>query len=148
MTYPNLHPEDWLILPEEEPLLANRTAHGRFGFAVLLKFFQAKGRFPSHKAEVNQEILAKIAEQIGTPIEAWHDLLVEPEKTKVISFSRFRKWEKSSFELPGFELRWGLYHNGRDMVIRRTAPKKHFNVPRPRIREQLFYQPAVSSVQR
>ena len=37
MTYPILHPEAWLILPEEERLLANRTAHGRLGFAVLLR---------------------------------------------------------------------------------------------------------------
>lgn len=91
MTYPILHPEDWLVLPEEEPLLANRTAHGRFGFAVLLKFFQAKGRFPSHKAEVNQEILARIAEQLGTPIEAWHDFDWEGRTIKRFR-AEIREW--------------------------------------------------------
>ena len=74
MAHPLVHPEEWLILPEEERLLANRTPHGRLGFAVLLKFFQVKGRFPNRKGEVGKDILASIAEQIGTPIEAWHDL--------------------------------------------------------------------------
>lgn len=46
------------------------------------------------------------------------------EKTQVLSFSRFRKCEKSSFVFLGFEFRWGTYAGGRDMVIRRTAPKK------------------------
>lgn len=46
------------------------------------------------------------------------------EKTKVISFSRFRKWEKTSFEFLGFEFRWGLYSGNRDMIIRRTSAKK------------------------
>ena len=47
-----LHPDDWLLQPEEMKLLANRTAGSRLGFAVLLKFFQAKGRFPEHRREV------------------------------------------------------------------------------------------------
>jgi hypothetical protein len=35
------------------------------------------------------------------------------EKTKVISFSRFRKWEKTSFEFLGFEFRWGKFSGQR-----------------------------------
>lgn len=46
------------------------------------------------------------------------------EKTQILSFSRFRKWEKSSFVFLGFEFRWGTFTGGRDMVLRRTAPKK------------------------
>ena len=47
-----------------------------------------------------------------------------PDKTKIFSFSRFRKWEKTSFEFLGFEFRWGVYGGGRDMVIRRTIPEE------------------------
>ena len=50
-------------------------------------------------------------------------LELAPDKTKILSFSRFRKWEKAGFEFLGFEFRWGVYGN-RDMVIRRTSPKK------------------------
>ncbi len=74
MTRPLLHPEEWLILPAEERLLTNRTPHGRLGFAVLLKFFQVEGRFPDRQREVGKDILANIAEQIGVPVETWHDL--------------------------------------------------------------------------
>jgi len=74
MAHPLVHPEEWLILPEEERLLTNRTPHGRLGFAVLLKFFQVKGRFPNRQGEVGKDIVVSIAEQIGVPIESWHDL--------------------------------------------------------------------------
>ena len=56
------------------------------------------------------------------------ELELAPDKTKLLSFSRFRKWEKSSFEFLGFEFRWELYTGGRDMVVRRTSPKKLHNV--------------------
>lgn len=71
MTTPMLHPEDWILFPEEKRLLANRTAHGRFGFAVLLKFFQVRGRFPEHPREVGIDVLAAISEQLRLPVEAW-----------------------------------------------------------------------------
>jgi len=74
MAHPLIHPEEWLILPEEERLLTNRTPRGRLGFAVLLKFFQVKGRFPNRQGEVGKDIVASIAEQIGVPVEAWYAL--------------------------------------------------------------------------
>lgn len=67
MTYPFLHPEEWLILPEEERLLTNRTPHGRLGFAVLLKFFQIKGRFPDHKGEVGKILLLTLPNRLKCP---------------------------------------------------------------------------------
>ena len=47
-----------------------------------------------------------------------------PDKTKIPSFSRFRKREKASFTFLGFEFRWEKYQGGRDMIVRRTSPKK------------------------
>lgn len=46
------------------------------------------------------------------------------DKTKILSFSRFRKEERTSFEFLGFEFRWEVYIGGKDMVVRRTSPKK------------------------
>ena len=37
---------DWILLPSEAALLANKTGPTRLGFAVLLKFFQYAARFP------------------------------------------------------------------------------------------------------
>lgn len=46
------------------------------------------------------------------------------EKTKIISFSRFRKHEKTYFEFLGMEFRWGVSKKGKDIIKRRTSRKK------------------------
>lgn len=47
-----------------------------------------------------------------------------PEKTHIISFSRYRKEEKTSFDFLGFEFRWGTSHKGKDMITKWTTRKK------------------------
>ena len=37
---------DWILLPSEAALLANKTGPTRLDFAILLKFFQYAARFP------------------------------------------------------------------------------------------------------
>lgn len=51
-------------------------------------------------------------------------LTLSEEKTRVISFSRFRKEERTSFEFLGFEFRWGVSHKGKDLIKRRTSRKR------------------------
>lgn len=46
------------------------------------------------------------------------------EKTSIISFSRFRKHEKTSFEFLGFEFRWKVSNKGKDIIVRRTSRTK------------------------
>jgi RNA-directed DNA polymerase len=46
------------------------------------------------------------------------------DKTRILSFSRFRKEERTCFAFLGFEFRWGVGPWGGDMVVRRTSPKK------------------------
>jgi len=46
------------------------------------------------------------------------------EKTKIISFSRFRKHENTRFEFLGLEYRWKVSHKGKDIIARRTSRKK------------------------
>ncbi len=46
------------------------------------------------------------------------------EKTHIISFSRFRKHERTSFTFLGVEFRWGTSCNGKDIIKRRTDRKK------------------------
>ncbi len=103
MTYPFLHPEEWLILPEEERLLTNRTPHGRLGFAVLLKFFQIKGRFPDHKGEVGNDIITNVAKQIEVPVEAWHDLdwegrTIKRHRADIREWCGFQEFTLSDFD--------------------------------------------------
>ena len=46
------------------------------------------------------------------------------EKTRIISFSRFRKHEKTSFSFLGIEYRWGTGPSKKDAIIRRTERKR------------------------
>lgn len=46
------------------------------------------------------------------------------EKTKIIRFSRFKKYENESFEFLGFEFRWGVSIKGKDVIKRRTSRSK------------------------
>jgi RNA-directed DNA polymerase len=51
-------------------------------------------------------------------------LEVAEEKTNIISFSRFRKYENTSFEFLGFEFRWKVSNKGKDIIVRRTSRSK------------------------
>lgn len=46
------------------------------------------------------------------------------EKTRIISFSRFRKYEKTSFTFLRIEFRWGVSNSGKDVIKRRTDRKR------------------------
>ncbi|WP_459947540.1 DUF4158 domain-containing protein [Desulfocastanea catecholica] len=92
------------MLPEEEQLLTNRTPHGRLGIAVLLKFFQVKGRFPERHGEVGKDILANIAEQVGVPVETWHDLdwegrTIKRHRADIREWCGFREVTLSDFDI-------------------------------------------------
>lgn len=83
--------ESWYLLPEEKVLLSNRTAHGRIGMALLLKFFQEKGCFPVNREEVPIEAVEYVARQLGVPAKTWFDLKWEgPTITRLRS--EIRKW--------------------------------------------------------
>jgi len=113
------------------PVLANIYLHyaldlwfekvikpGCEGEAYLIRFaddFVCAFRFKSD-AEWFYEELGKRLAKFG--------LELAPEKTRIISFSRFRKEEKTSFEFLGFEYRWGVSHKGKDIIKRRTARKR------------------------
>ena len=58
--------EHWSLTDDEFEMLRNRTERGRLGFAVLLKFFQAEGRFPTERREVPAVALDYIASQVDT----------------------------------------------------------------------------------
>lgn len=56
--------ERWSLTSEEFELLRNRTDRNRIGFAVLLKFFQLDGRFPSERREFPRVALEYLATQV------------------------------------------------------------------------------------
>jgi Domain of unknown function (DUF4158) len=61
----------WTLRASDRALLGNKTGTTRLGFAVLLKMFQAEGRFPSRPEEIPVAGVEAIARQIGVPAAAW-----------------------------------------------------------------------------
>jgi RNA-directed DNA polymerase len=51
-------------------------------------------------------------------------LELSPEKTRILSFSKFRMEENNRFNFLGFEFRWGIGRTGKPQIKRRTSPKK------------------------
>jgi RNA-directed DNA polymerase len=75
------------------------------------------GAFQCKKdAELFYEELGKRLAKFG--------LEIAKEKTRLISFSKFRINEKTSFEFLGFEYRWGISRKGNAIIKRRTSRKK------------------------
>lgn len=53
--------EHWMLSVWDLAQLGNKTGATRLGFAVLLKFFQRAGRFPTFKNEVPAVVISFVA---------------------------------------------------------------------------------------
>jgi len=64
-------PEDllasWTLLEADWELVANKAGATRLGFALLLKFFELKARFPRDRGELPAAAVTFVAEQLGVP---------------------------------------------------------------------------------
>jgi hypothetical protein len=61
----------WTLRAADRALLGNKSGATRLGFAVLLKLFQAEGRFPRHAEEVPAIAVEVVSRQVGVPAAAW-----------------------------------------------------------------------------
>jgi len=58
--------EHWMLTPKELDLIGDsKTDHNLLGFAVLLKYFQYEGRFPSQTQDVPPTVIVHLAQQLG-----------------------------------------------------------------------------------
>ena len=64
---------DWHILPHEQELIGTKRGATRLGFAILLKFFQIEGRFPSGPQEIPAEVVRFVASEVGVDRSAWEE---------------------------------------------------------------------------
>ena len=65
--------EFWTLTDVERQLADQRTQRGRLGLAVLVKFFQFEGRFPSYHQEVPLPVVDYVAEQLEVSAITWFD---------------------------------------------------------------------------
>ena len=63
----------WTLTGTDKKLFFQRTDRGRFGLAVLLKFFQIEGRFPRYHKEVPAAALEYLGKQLAIPATLWFD---------------------------------------------------------------------------
>ncbi len=54
--------EHWTIIPTELHLLTKKTDNSRLGIALLLKYFQYEGRFPTSKADIPRDVICYVAQ--------------------------------------------------------------------------------------
>jgi RNA-directed DNA polymerase len=113
------------------PILANIYLH----YALDLWFYQEVG-----KTATGKTVLVRYADDFVAGFRYHGDaarfyrmlpkrlekfgLAVAEKKTRKMRFSRFRKDESESFDFLGFEYRWTLSRNGKDIISLRTSGKK------------------------
>ena len=88
--------EFWTLTDAERQLSDQRTPRGRLGFAVLLKYFQFEGRFPSYHKEAPLPAVGYVAEQLAVPAIAWFDYPLKGrsgsrDRERLRTFLRFRQ---------------------------------------------------------
>jgi len=69
----------WILRADDRALLGNKTGATRLGFAVLLKLFQAEGRFPRRPEDVPAAAVEAIAGQVGVAAAAWPIVTTVPK---------------------------------------------------------------------
>ena len=87
----------WTLLADQRPWLTNKTGATRLGFAVLLKFFQVQGRFPSASDEIPLAIIAYLAQQVGVtadqwPLYDWKGRSIKLHRVQIRSILGFREF--------------------------------------------------------
>jgi hypothetical protein len=63
--------ESFTIAPSERELLGTKSGASRLGCAVLLKYFQVEGRFPTSWHDVPREVIRHLAQSFGVSPDAY-----------------------------------------------------------------------------
>ncbi|MBV8174871.1 MAG: Tn3 family transposase [Verrucomicrobia bacterium] len=119
----------WTLTPEDHALVAGKSRVNRLGFAVLLLFFRANGRFPE-ASEIHPSIVARVAEQLGTnngPIldQAWHSRTGKRHRAEIRVLFGFREPTVADAEEMAAWLRDHAVAHNRDPDYLAAALKAH-----------------------
>ena len=91
--------EVWSLDLDDLALVGNKTGATRLGFAVLLKFFESRARFPLDRAEVPVEAVAFLAEQVGVEFGSlagydWSGRSWKRHRAQIRRRFGFRSWSQ------------------------------------------------------
>ena len=93
----------WTIDEEEQPLIRQKRGVNRLGFALLLKFFQLKGRFPERKNEIPRVIRAFVAEQLSVNADDyeqydWEGRGIKRHRVEIRKLYGFHRMQTNEFD--------------------------------------------------
>jgi Domain of unknown function (DUF4158) len=85
----------WTLDEADWRLLANKTGATRLGFALLLKFFDLEGRFPTDRAQLPAAAVDYVAGLVRVPAAelagyAWQGRTIEYHRAQIRAERRFR----------------------------------------------------------
>ncbi len=89
--------EHWTLRPDELDLIGDsKTDHNLLGFAVLLKYFQYEGRFPTQKQDIPSIVIVHLAQQLGVVPEKiipydWEGRTMKTHRAAIRSFLGYRE---------------------------------------------------------
>ncbi len=75
--------ENWTLIPQELKLLTNKIGGNKIGFAIILKYFQLRARFPDTSEQIPDLIISYIANQLNIPVSSYSDYNPQGRSAKV-----------------------------------------------------------------
>ncbi len=145
--------EHWTLLPTELELLTKKTATNRLGIALLLKYFQYEGRFPTSPAEIPRDAIRYVAELLkispdrfdnydwqGRTIKAHRALIrdflgvTEATVKDAIALSAWLETQVLAYELKLESIYIAAYNRLRSLKIEPPTPERLERIVRSAIR--------------
>ena len=83
--------EAWVLTSADQTLVMTKNGANRLGFAVLLLFYRANGRFPKEPIEIDEETVARVARQLGAELND-HDWCDTTNRTWKRHRAEIRAW--------------------------------------------------------
>jgi TnpA family transposase len=89
--------EHWTVLDDERGMVdEKRSAAGKLGFALLLKYYTRHGRFPRDRAEFPDEVVYFVARQVGVfaadfGLYDWTGRTIERHRSQIRTHLGFRE---------------------------------------------------------
>ena len=95
--------EHWTIEKEEQQQIRQKRGINRLSFALLLKFFQLKGRFPEKKNEIPRVVRAFVAEQLSVDEEDygqynWEGRGIKRHRSEIRKLHGFHRMRANEFD--------------------------------------------------
>ncbi|MEM0981764.1 MAG: DUF4158 domain-containing protein [Cyanobacteria bacterium P01_H01_bin.58] len=116
----------WSIEREEHQLIRRKRGVNRLGFALLLKFFQLKGRFPEKKNEIPRIVRAFVVEQLSVEEGDykrydWEGRGIKRHRVEILKLHSFHRMRIKNFKIHSSQLNTRMA----SMSQAGEAPKTH-----------------------